>query len=72
MTGIIWALILAAVLGGATNYFGEQFIPEAGYCYFIPTGDNPALGNCINRLELTTGLGAFIGWSLGLVAGGRR
>ena len=72
MATIIWGLILAAVFGVATFYFGPQIIPEPGYCYFIPTGDNPVFGNCIDRLEVTTELAAFIGWSIGLVIGAKR
>jgi len=70
MTRIIWALILAAVLGGATYYFGDQFIPEAGKCHAIGVGTD--LGCVLNRLQAATGLAAFIGWSMGLVLGGRR
>jgi len=70
MRRVIWGLILAAVLGGATYYFGDQFIPEAGYCYAIGVGDNQ--GCVLERQLATTGLAAFIGWSIGLVLGARR
>ncbi len=72
MRRVIWGIILAAIFGGVTYYSGDQIIPEPDYCHFIPTGNPTEPGDCSNRLELTTGLAAFIGWSIGLVLGGKR
>jgi hypothetical protein len=66
------ALVVGAVLGAATFYFGGQFLPDPTAAYFNGAPGSQVADVVIDQLCLASAAAAFIGWSLGLFVGARR
>jgi hypothetical protein len=66
------ALVVGAVLGAATYFFGGQFLPDAASVYLRGEAGSQAADIVVDQLALASAAAAFIGWSLGLFVGARR
>ena len=67
---LVIALIVGAILGAATFYFGGQFLPSPDMVYLRGEGDMANV--MVNQLMAASVLAGLLGWSLGLFFGARR